>query len=79
MVSITLKNIPKELHQRLKKQANEHRRSLNSEIIARLEFAQDEVKTLDSEVLRRVRALRKSVKGVLTDKQIQEFKIAGRL
>ena len=37
MLSLTLKNIPKELHARLKESAEKNRRSLNSEILARLE------------------------------------------
>ena len=37
MLNLTLKNIPKDLHARLKKSAEKNRRSLNSEILARLE------------------------------------------
>jgi plasmid stability protein len=37
MTTITLKNIPDDLHQRLKESATRHHRSLNREIIARLE------------------------------------------
>ncbi len=37
MVSLTLKNLPEELHARLKASAQANRRSLNSEILARLE------------------------------------------
>lgn len=36
-MTITLKNIPSELHARLKASAARNRRSLNSEILARLE------------------------------------------
>ena len=39
MVTLTLKNIPDELHQRLKESAERNRRSLNSEILVRLEGA----------------------------------------
>ena len=34
MATITLKNIPADLHRKLKKRAEEHHRSLNKEIIA---------------------------------------------
>ena len=34
MATITLKNIPADLHRELKKRAEEHHRSLNKEIIA---------------------------------------------
>ena len=37
MLNLTLKNIPKELHARLRESAEKNRRSLNSEILARLE------------------------------------------
>ena len=37
MPTLTLKNIPSELHARLKASAERNRRSLNSEILARLE------------------------------------------
>lgn len=37
MVTLTLKNIPKELHAKLKESAERNKRSLNSEILVRLE------------------------------------------
>lgn len=37
MLNLTLKNIPKDLHARLRESAEKNRRSLNSEILARLE------------------------------------------
>jgi hypothetical protein len=37
MLTLTLKNIPKDLHARLKESAEKNRRSLNSEILTRLE------------------------------------------
>lgn len=37
MTTLTLKNIPEELHARLKESAEKNRRSLNSEILVRLE------------------------------------------
>jgi plasmid stability protein len=37
MPALTLKNIPDDLHARLKASAARNRRSLNSEILARLE------------------------------------------
>ena len=36
-INLTLKKIPAALHARLKRSAERHRRSLNSEILARLE------------------------------------------
>jgi len=37
MLTFTLKNIPEHLHAKLKESARQHRRSLNSEILVRLE------------------------------------------
>jgi len=37
MASITIKNIDPELYERLKRQATEHRRSINNEVIVCLE------------------------------------------
>lgn len=37
MLTLTLKNIPQDLHLRLKTSAEKNRRSLNSEILTRLE------------------------------------------
>jgi len=37
MLNLTLKNVPPELHERLKASAQANRRSLNREILARLE------------------------------------------
>jgi hypothetical protein len=37
MITLTLKNIPKDVHASLKQGAEKNRRSLNSEILARLE------------------------------------------
>lgn len=37
MATLTLKNVPDELYQRLKEQAARHRRSLNQEAIAQLQ------------------------------------------
>ena len=37
MLTLTLKNIPKDLHTQLKESAEKNRRSLNSEILMRLE------------------------------------------
>ena len=78
MVSITLKNIPNELHRELRKQAQQHHRSLNSEILACLEKnAHSPVVNVDS-FLRDVRSIRKNIKGNLTEKNLRATKNQGR-
>ncbi len=55
MLNLTLKNIPKELHARLRESAAKNRRSLNSEILTRLE-AEFAAPVVDAEA--QARALR---------------------
>lgn len=52
MLTLTLKNVPEELHALLKESAAKNRRSLNSEILARLE-REASVPTVDQAKLAR--------------------------
>lgn len=56
--TLTLKNIPDEVYNRLKASAELHRRSLNSEAIVRLEAALVPGKVTPGERLARARKLR---------------------
>lgn len=56
--TLTLKNIPDDLHERLKRSAEMHRRSLNSEAIVCLETVLLPTKLTSSERLARARELR---------------------
>lgn len=56
MATLTLKNIPDELHARLKESAERNRRSLNSEILIRLESAFSAPVVDVREELRRMKA-----------------------
>ena len=79
MATITLKNIPDELHEALKKRASLQRRSLNNEIIASLE-ASLRSKPIDLEsFLYKIRFLRKEVSGRLTDRDLKSLKNEGRI
>lgn len=78
MTTITLKNIPESLHERLKESAAQNHRSLNREIIARLE-AQLMPPRLDAEQkLAEVRALRQTLAVYATPEEIQAAKEEGR-
>lgn len=80
MATLTIKNIPEPLVKRLKKQAAAHRRSLNYEVISYLEQMTHSVPIDSDTLLARVRAVRRTPKGVrLTDRLLQELKVAGRL
>jgi len=78
MKSITLKNVPDDLHQRLKDRAARHHRSLNSEIIASLESAVRSELVDAREFIARVRALRPPGHEGLTQEDFNAFKNEGR-
>lgn len=78
--TLTLKNIPDEVYDRLKAAAGAHRRSLNSEAIVCLEAALVPARRISAEGrIQRVRALRAELKGVdFRDEDIDAFKREGR-
>jgi plasmid stability protein len=80
MATITLKNIPAELHRELKKRAEENHRSLNKEIIATLKSATGGNIRLDpiklEESVRRARSL---FRRPVTAREIDRWKREGRL
>jgi plasmid stability protein len=81
MATITLKNIPAELHRELKKRAEEHHRSLNREILATLKNATSGTIRLDpaklEESVRRARSLFRH--PPITAREIDQWKREGRL
>ena len=77
--TLTLKNIPDEVYERLKASAEMHRRSLNSEAIVCLESVLLPGRIAVSERLARARALRAALpKGKFRAKDIDAFKREGR-
>ena len=80
MATITLKNIPADLHRELKKRAEEHHRSLNKEIIATLKSATSETIPLDPAKLEEaVRQARSLFRRPITVREIDRWKREGRL
>jgi plasmid stability protein len=63
MATVTVKNIPDEVYARLKKTAQQHRRSLNSEIIVCLEQVLGSTPARSEEALATARRLRERVIG----------------
>jgi plasmid stability protein len=59
MPKITLKNIPEPLYEQLKRTAALHRRSLNNEILSRLEISLAPWKRDTSELIEKARKARK--------------------
>ena len=58
MTTITIKNIPDELYEQLKKSAKTHRRSINSELIQCLEMVLNPVRPSPELHLERFRSIR---------------------
>ena len=63
MANLTLKNIPDELYEKLKEAANNHRRSLNSELIVCLEKTLMPQRLTTEEHLSKARALRHRIEA----------------
>jgi plasmid stability protein len=77
--TLTLKNIPDDVYERLKRSAEAHRRSMNSEAIVCLETVLLSSRPAPSERLARARALRGALpKGKFRARDIDALKRAGR-
>jgi antitoxin FitA len=77
--TLTLKNIPDEVYDRLKLSAEAHRRSMNSEAIVCLEAVLLPSKLAPTERLARARALRGGLpKGKFRARDIDALKREGR-
>ena len=76
-VTLTLKNIPESLHRRLREAAEQNRRSLNSEILVRLEAAFSAPLIDRQELSRRLKAALEGQTFVDHD-LVDEFKRQGR-
>lgn len=78
MTSITLKNVPRPLYERLKASAERNRRSLNQEAIVSLERALGPQAVDAEELLTVVRERRSRLSGYLTDEDIRKSRDEGR-
>ncbi|MBI5720408.1 MAG: Arc family DNA-binding protein [Burkholderiales bacterium] len=77
--TLTLKNIPDEVYERLRASAAAHRRSLNSEAIVCLETVLNPGQLTADERLARIRAVRvQPPRGRFKAKDIDAFKREGR-
>jgi plasmid stability protein len=78
MPSITVKNIPDEIYDRVREQAKAHHRSINSEIIACLEQTVYPQQVSTDDILQEARRLRKKAKGSLSSEEIESAINQGR-
>jgi plasmid stability protein len=78
MATLTVKNIPDDLYDQLRRSATEARRSLNSEILYRLEASVRSRRLDPEEVLARARAVRKTVGHPVTEEDLRRARSEGR-
>lgn len=79
MPSLTIKGIPDELLARLRQSALEHRRSLNSEVLVRLERSVSPARVDPETVLARLDALHRRIQAPpLTDELLEQAVNEGR-
>ena len=82
MATLTIRNLPEQLHETLKLRAKRNHRSVNQEVIAELSLAitqetlAERNARVDREILE-IDALRARAKGFLTAEQIDEAKREG--
>ena len=80
MPTITVKNIPPELYERLKQSAKANRRSINSEIIVCIERAMSTQQDRPQEIIASARQLReKTARYLINDDEFTRLKSEGRL
>ena len=80
MATITLKNIPADLHRELKKRAEEHHRSLNKEVLATLRNVTNQSRRVEpAELIREARTARKKFKRQVRPAEIKAWIRRGRL
>jgi plasmid stability protein len=78
MSTITLKNVPANIHQALKSRAKAHGRSLNKEVICSLEQILAE-KPVDAEqYISEARAVREEMSVYMTQRELTALKSKGR-
>jgi len=77
MSNITIKNLPKKLHEELKKQATLHHRSLNSEIINCLEETIGCYPEHDN-LATTAKSIREALSLYVTEKKLDKMKSDGR-
>lgn len=79
MATITVKNIPDDLYERLKLAAKANHRSINGEIIACIERSVGAQPLNIEEYLEQARVLRElTASYVITEQELREAKIEGR-
>lgn len=76
--NITIRDIPDDIYEKLKRQAELHHRSLNSEVIVYLKKIVQSHRRDPNQIIARAKKLKKKAKGSLSIDQIQEAIDQGR-
>lgn len=76
--NITIRDIPDEVYEKLKQQAELHHRSINSEVIYYLKRIVQSHRPDPEQIIARAKNLKKQAKGSLSMKQIQQAIGEGR-
>jgi antitoxin FitA len=78
MATITLKNIPDDLYKKIKDKAQQHRRSINNEIIFCLEQTLKAQPVAADALLQKARAVREKMGVYLSEDELKAQKGSGR-
>ncbi|TVQ10953.1 MAG: Arc family DNA-binding protein [Balneolaceae bacterium] len=76
--TITIRDIPDDVYEKLKKQAELHHRSINSEVIYTLKRMLECHRPDPDHIIDRARQIKQQAKGTVTMQQIQEAIDQGR-
>ena len=80
MPTLTIKDLPRQLHRQLKKRAHAHHRSLNREVLATLQNAASQSRPLDpAALIREARAVRRKFKHQVSPAKIRTWIRRGRV
>jgi len=76
--NITIRDIPDDIYEKLKRQAELHHRSINSEVIVYLKNIVQSRRREPGQIIARAKKLKQKAKGSLSIEQIQEAIDQGR-
>ncbi len=77
-MNITIKDVPKELHQALRERAQSHGRSLNKEVLAVLEKTLSPSRIEPQDLLKKIEARRNRLSNIVRDGELQAIIKEGR-
>ncbi len=78
MPTLTIKGVPPELHEKLKKRAERHRRSMNNELLTILDRTLTSSRLSAEEAIERAEALNRSIDASFDSMLIEEGTREGR-